>query len=248
MRSRAVAVLALLAAPLGVSAQTLPTRAPPRSGPPPVRPTTPSPQPAAVARELQYRRARWSAESYSVITTAQVPTGPVFSRYTSFGNGLRGDYRYTDHWSATVDMTASYLFSPAITETGELGARYALLTLDHQIRPFFDARVAYMHMYDSYQSDIGPSINGGFGGNDFSDVGRYMRGFGSAVGAGFEFPLTQSLQLTNEVSGMRSRMTAYRLSGGLPTGTTYWMTAFRYSIGIKLNPMRTMHLDQNPMK
>ncbi|HEV8445644.1 MAG TPA: hypothetical protein VGQ44_02445 [Gemmatimonadaceae bacterium] len=247
MRSRAVIVLALLAAPVGLSAQTLPTRAPPRSAAPPVRPTEPSPQPAAVARALQYRRARWSAETYSVITTTQVPTGPVLSRYTSFGNGLRGDYRYTDHWSMTVDMTTSYLFSPAITETGELGARYAPLTLDHQVRPFFDARVAFMHMYDSYQSDIGPTINGGFGGDYFA-VGRYMRGFGSAVGAGFEFPLTESLQLTNEVSGMRSRMTAYRLSGGLPTGTAYWMNAFRYSIGIKLNPIRTMHLDQNPMK
>ena len=248
MRSRAVAVLALLAAPVGLSAQAIPTRPAPRPAAPAVRPTEPSPQPAAVARALQYRRARWSVETYSVITTAQIPTGPELSRYTSFGNGLRGDYRYTDHWSMTVDMTASYLFSPAITETGELGARYAPLTWDHEIRPFLDARVAYMHMYDSYQSDIGPTINGGFGGNDYSDVGRYMRGFGSAVGAGFEFPLTESLQLTNEVSGMRSRMTAYRMSGGLPTGTTYWMTALRYSIGIKLNPMRTLHLDQNPMK
>jgi len=183
-----------------------------------------------------------------VITTAQVPTDAGLSRYTSFGNGLRADYRYTDHWSATIDMTASYLFSPAITETGEVGARYAPLTLDHELRPFFDARLAYMHMYDSYQSNIGPSLNGGFGGSDYADVNRYMRGFGSAIGAGFEFPLTQSLQLTNELSAVRSRMTAYRLTAALPTGTTYWMTAFRYSIGVKLNPVRTMHLDQNPMK
>src|SRR5215831_12062288 len=133
MRSCAVAVLVLLAAPLGLSAQSIPTRAPPRPAAPPVRPAEPSPQPAAVARQLQYRRARWSAESYSLVTTSLVPTGPVLSRYTSFGNGLRGDYRYTDHWSATVDMTASYLFSPAITETGEIGARYAPLTLDHEI-------------------------------------------------------------------------------------------------------------------
>ena len=183
-----------------------------------------------------------------MITTAQVPTGPELSRYTSFGNGLRADYRYTDHWSATVDMTASYLFSPAITETGEVGARYAPLALDRELRPFFDARLAFMHMYDSYQSNVAPSINGGFGGSDYSDVGRYMRGFGGAVGAGLDFPLTQSLQLTTEVSGVRSRMTAYRLTGGLPTGTTYWMNAFRYSIGIKLNPISAMHLDQNPMK
>jgi hypothetical protein len=169
-----------------------------------------------------------------------VPTGPDRSRYTSFGNGLRADYRYTDHWSATVDMTASYLFSPAITETGEVGARYAPLTLDHELRPFFDARLAFMHMYDSYQSGVAPSINGGFG--------RYMRGFGAASGAGLEFPLTQSLQLTTELSGVRSRMTAYRLTGGLPTGTTYWMSAFRYSIGVQLNPISAMHLDQNPMK
>ena len=248
MRTRAVAVLALLAVPVVLSAQSPPVHAPPRPAPPPVRPPSPSPQPAAVARQLQYRRARWSAETYSVITTAQVPTGPELSRYTSFGNGLRADYRYTDHWSATVDMTASYLFSPAITETGEVGARYAPLTLDHELRPFFDARLAFMHMYDSYQSGVAPSINGGFGGSDYSDVGRYMRGFGGAIGAGLEFPLTQSLQLTTELSGVRSRMTAYRLTGGLPTGTTYWMSAFRYSIGVKLNPVSALHLDQNPMK
>src|SRR5262249_57437686 len=100
----------------------------------------------------------------------------------------------------------------------------------------------------SYRPAMGRRITGGWGGNDYPEVGRYRRGFGSAVGAGFEFPLTQSTQLTNELSGMRSRMPAYRLSGGLPTGTTYWMTAVRYSIGIKGNPMRTMHLDQNPMQ
>ena len=248
MRTRAVAVLALFAAPAVLAAQTLPTHAPPRPAPPPVRPTSPSPQPAAVSRQLAYRRARWSAETYSVITTTKVPTGPAFSRYTSYGNGLRGDYRIRDHWSATVDMTASYLFSPAITESGEVGARYAPLSLDHEIRPFIDARLAYMHMYDSYLSSVGPSLNGGFGGSDYADVNRYMRGFGSAIGVGFEFPLTQSLQLTNELSAVRSRMTAYRLIGQLPSGTAYWMNSFRYSLGVKLNPVRLMHLDQNPMK
>jgi hypothetical protein len=248
MRSRAVAVLALVAVPAALSAQTPPTHAPPRPAPPPVRPTSPSPQPAAVARQLQYRRSRWSAETYSVITTARVPTDGGLSRYNSFGNGVRGDYRYTGHWSASIDMTASYLFSPAVTETGEVGARYAPLSLDRELRPFLDARVMFMHMYDSYQGNVGPSLNGGFGGSDYSDVSRYSRGFGAAIGAGFEFPLTQSLQMTNEVSAVRNRMTAYRLTSSLPAGTSYWMTGLRFSIGIKLNPMQVMHLDQNPMK
>jgi hypothetical protein len=254
MRIRPLVVVALLAVPAGLTAQTRPpvTHVPPPPPPPNPHPSQPAPQPAAVSRELQYRRSRWSGEAYSLITNGGVPDASGgFTRYTSFGNGLRGDYRYTDHWSATIDMTASYLFSPAMTQTGEFGTRYAPLSLDREIRPFFDARLGFMHMYDTYLTGgLSPTFGGGFADNDYTYGARYTRGFGAALGAGVEFPLTESLQLTSEASAMRNRMTTYRISGtvGLPDDRNYWMTALRFSIGVKLNPVHVLHLDQNPMK
>ena len=254
MRTRALVVAASLAFPVCLAAQARPPvyvpPAPPTSTRPPTSSPGPSPQPAAVARQLQYRRSRWSAEAYSMITSGQVPDGSgAFTRYMSFGNGVRGDYRYTDHWSASMDMTMSYLFSPTISETGEIGTRYAPLPLDREVRPFFDARLGYMHLYDTYLSS-GSSSNTFFGGSQYADVARYTRGFGAGLGTGIEFPLTASLQLTSELSAMRNRMTTYAVTGGpgLPADRNYWMTAFRFAVGVKLNPMQTLHLDQNPIK
>ena len=108
-------------------------------------------------------------------------------------------------------MTASYLFSPSITESGEIGTRYSPLSLDRELRPFFVGRLGYMHMYDTFLTSVSPSLNGGFGGSDYDDVGRYTQGFGASLGTGVEFPLTRSLLLTSELSAMRNRMTTYRI-------------------------------------
>lgn len=182
-----------------------------------------------------------------MITLGEVPAdNGALTRYTSFGTGLRGDYRFTDRWSATIDMTASYLFSPSITESGEIGTRYSPLPLDRELRPFFVGRLGYMHMYDTFLTSVSPSLNGGFGGSDYDDVGRYTQGFGASLGTGVEFPLTQSLLLTSELSAMRNRMTTYRIDGSLPDDRSFWMTGFRFAVGVKLNPMQTLHLDQKP--
>jgi hypothetical protein len=34
--------------------------------------------------------------------------------------------------------------------------------------------------------------------------------------------------------------------GTVPTGTGYWMTSLRYTLGINFNPVRTLHLKQTP--
>lgn len=182
-----------------------------------------------------------------MISTSAVPISAGGSaRYTTFGTGTRGSYRYSDNWSATMDMTAAFLGSPAFTETAEVGTRYAPLSYESELRPFVDVRAAYLRMNDRYLAPIGASFDG-----LAATIDRYTRGFGAVTGAGFEVAVWPSVALTNEVSVLRSRMTTYRLGGnftGLPTANRYWMTSFRYAIGFKFNPVRTLHLDQNPMK
>jgi opacity protein-like surface antigen len=198
---------------------------------------------------LAYKRSRWSAEGYSLITSLQVPAaaGGV-TRYTSPGAGTRADYRYTDHFSATVDVTASIPGSAATAQTAEVGSRYSPLPWDRQIRPFLDVRAAYMSMYDLYAMRTPASIVAGAPDQQPIEGGRYSRGFGGLGGAGFEYSLTHSFALTTEFSAIRNRMTMYRFTGPatIPNGNSYWMTSFRYTLGLKFNPVRTLRLTQNP--
>jgi hypothetical protein len=247
MRLRAL-VVAALSCPVVLAAQV--TR-PPRTGqaPPPTspRPGLPAPEPTVVGRALQYQRSRWSGEGYSLISTTAVPISVGGSaRYTTVGTGTRGLYRFSDNWSATMDMTAAFLGSPAFTETAEVGTRYAPASFESELRPFVDVRAAYLRMNDQYLAPAGASFDG-----LASTIDRYTRGFGAVTGAGFDVAVSRSVALTNEVSVLRSRMSTYRLGGaftGLPTVNNYWMTSFRYAIGFKFTPVRTLHLDQNPMK
>jgi hypothetical protein len=240
MRIRALVVIALLTLPAGLTAQILRI---PRTG----RGTAPQPaalppEAAPVARALAYKRSRWSAEGYSLISAVQVPTaaGGV-ARYTTAGTGTRAAYRYTDYLSATLDLTASFLGSPAVTQTAEIGTRFSPLPWDRTLRPFVDVRGAYMRMYDTFAELSVPN-------QQFADVERYSRGVGGVGGAGLEYSLTRSLALTTEVSALRNRMTTYRMTGaaGIPTGTSYWLTSVRYTLGLRFNPVSALHLAQKP--
>lgn len=245
MRTRAVVAIALLVLPAGLTAQRLP-RPPIRRGTPPQAAPLP-PEAAPVARALAYKRSRWSGEVYSLINAVQFPTADGgATSYTNFGLGTRGDYRYTDRFSATIDLTASALGSPVTTETAEIGTRFRPGPMDQALRPFFDVRAAYMHMYDLFAMPIAGSGSGLS--HQYAQEARYSRGFGSVAGAGLEYSLTRSLALTTELTAIRSRMTAYRLIGpaNVPNGSTYWMTSFRYTLGLKLNPVRALYLSQNP--
>ena len=142
MRNRALLLTALVIAPAALSAQVRLPRggrgAPPTAAPLP-------PEAPIVAKALAYKRSRWSGEAYSLISTFQVPDGSGVTSYTSFGTGTRADYRYSEHFSVTVDVTASALGSPAISESGELGTRFRPGSLEQRLRTYVDARAQFVH-------------------------------------------------------------------------------------------------------
>ena len=239
MRTRML-LIALVAVPSISIAQRPPI---PRVGRRPTpEPATLPPQAEPVARALAITRSRWSIEGYSLVSHFQVPTpGGGIAAYTSVGSGTHGDYRYGQHLSATVDLTASILGSPANYETAEVGTRYAPLNWDEPLRPYFDLRAGFMHMFDPFSAPTFADLSYGVGGS------RYSRGFGGVTGAGFEYALSRSFALTTELSVMRSHMTTYHITtGSIPTGTRFWLTTVRYTLGFKFNPVRALYLKQSP--
>lgn len=242
MRTGTLLLIALLV-PLAPSAAQRPPI--PRIGRRPTpEPATLPPQAGPVARSLAYKRSRWSAEAYSLVSRFQIPqpNGGV-AGFTSVGTGTHADYRYNQHWSATVDLTASLFGSPTHAETAELGTRYSPLSWDQPLRPFLDVRAGYMHMFDPFSfATYGDPYSTNYG-----VASRYSRGFGGATGGGFEYALTRSFALTTQVSLLRTRMTTYRISAGVtPNADRFWMTTVRYTLGFKINPVRALYLQQSP--
>lgn len=247
MRIRAVVAAGLLLLPSVMVAQGRITR----PGRTTAEPTPLPPEIPVVARALNVQRSRWTIEGYSMLSSVQLPSaaGGAVSSYTTFGSGTHADYRYTQRWSATMDLTVSALGGPALSETAEVGTRFAPLPWSEDfrgIRPYFDVRAAYMHMYDTFASPL--AVVAGQQDQALGQAGRYSRGFGAVAGTGVDIPLTNTFALTTEISGMRNRMTTYRLSGvaSLPSGSNYWMTSFRLTLGIKYNPVNALHMTQNP--
>ena len=250
MRNRALLLTALMIAPAALSAQVRLPRGTRGGGPPTAAPLPP--EVPVVAKALAYKRSRWSGEAYTLINTFQVPDGAGMTTYTSFGSGTRADYRYSDHFSATVDMTASVLGSPAISESAELGTRFRPGSLDQRLRTYVDARAQFVHLYDTpYLPSSTGAIVGGFDQSAQVATGqRYSRGFGGVAGAGFEFSFTNSFALTSELLATRDRMSMYRFTNptNIPLASHYWMTSFRYTIGFKYNATRALNLAQNPLR
>lgn len=250
MRARALVLLAsaaVVALPAVLAAQLRFPRG--RQTSP--QPATLPPEAPAVSRALALKRSRFTAESYSILSMLQAPTSAgVASRYTTFGAGTRVGYRYTDNWSATMDLTLSPYGGATTTATAEVGARYSPLSWDQQVRPFVDLRGGYTRMYDEFATPANPTGGIGVGGTfdqQYSTEARYAHGFGGIAGAGFDVSLTNSLALSTELMATRSRMRVYRLDGiaSLPVGgTSYWMTAYRIAFGLKFNPVHTAHLAQ----
>jgi hypothetical protein len=245
MRIRTLFLIGLLGLPAVSNGQI---RVPVRPGRTPVEPAPLPPEAPLVAKELAYRRSRWTTEAYTMASSIQLPTSSGIVESSTLGAGTHAAYRVSDQFSTTMDLTASP-FGSAIFETAEVGTRYSMtpLTEDYRgIQPFVDLRAAYMHMYDSYMT---PSAIIGGGTQQLAEVGRYSHGMGGVAGAGVEFFLTRTLGLTTELSAMRNRMTAYRMTGNadLPVGTRYSMTSVRFSVGLKYNAVRSM-LAQNPTR
>jgi hypothetical protein len=250
MRKGFVVVAALVtlpALPSGLSSQGLRL---PHIG----RRTAPLPAPLPpemplVSRSLAYKRLRWTAEGYSMMSSVRIPlSGVGMTSYSTFGTGTHAAYNYTDHFSATVDMSASFAGSPVVTQAIEVGTRYSPFTWDHSVRPFFDLRGGFLRLYDTYALPAGSPLVTGETPDEAALESFYSRGFGSVGGVGTEFTLTRSLALSTEISATRMSMRTYQRQGptGLPAGEGYRMTAFRYSLGFKYSPVRTLHLVQNP--
>jgi len=242
MRTRALVLITLLGLPGGASGQRLPRV--PRRNPTPAAPLPP--EAPAVERALAYKRSRWSFEAYPLINFIQMPTGGGgMMSYTTSGTGTHADYRYTDSFAATIDLTASFFGGPAITETGEVGTRFRPLPWSPGLRPFVDVRAGFTHTYDTYAFPRGTNATTG---TPSAEGGRYSRGVGGIVGAGLEFSITNAWALTTEMLAMRNRMSTYRLTqpASAPMDGNYWSTGLRYTLGLKFSPVRALHLAQNP--
>ncbi len=249
--SRALLITALFALPIAASAQRTPI---PRVGRRPAPEPAPLP-PAApgVARVQNYWRSRWSAEGYGLFSAIEVPNGlGGTTQNMVFGTGTHGDYHVSDRMSVTVDLTGATAGSPIVMASAELGTRFSPLSLQQSfesaLHPFVDVRASYMYLYDTFAPASGSNaVIGGFG-DQFSDVGRYSRGLGAITGVGVEHPISKTIALTTELLGLRNRMTTYRTNGPgtIPTGSTYWMTTFRYTLGLKFSPVRTLRATDKP--
>lgn len=250
MRTRALALFALLAMSADLSAQRLPLpRIGRRTAPPP-----PDPEPTApvVARQLAMTRSRWSINGYSMISSIRVPVAGGVSNSVVVGGGTSGEYRLNDYFTTTVDITAGTDNGfTAVTETAEIGTRFRPLPHDPDVRPFVDVRGGFMHMYDLYTSSFGGGGSTGAPGpgTDAFTSNRYSRGFGGVVGTGMEVSLTNTTALTTGIFATRDRMTVYRASSpeSVPTGSGYWLTSYRFVVGLRYNWIHLLTLPQKQM-
>jgi hypothetical protein len=200
-----------------------------------------SPQPEPIARALAYRRLRVSVESYPMISHVEAsgfsPDGRN-SAWTGFGGGTRAEYRVTRNAAATLDLTSTMAGSPVVVSTAEIGTRLsAERTEESRWYPFVDFRAAYISAYDRSLSSISSSDPFGFPTTGVYGA-RYSSGFGGVAGAGVEYSLTRTIGLTSGISVMRSHMTAHDYASTQAVVPSFAMTSYRYTIGIRYNPVR----------
>src|SRR5689334_10950369 len=126
MRTRLLVLAALVSIPAALSAQAgigLP-RGGRGAGQPPLQGVPLPPEMPAVSRALAFHRSRWSMEGYTLVNaiTTVGPTGES-ARSSAFGTGTHADYRLSDYWSTTADITAA-LLGNTTAETAEVGTRF----------------------------------------------------------------------------------------------------------------------------
>jgi hypothetical protein len=236
MRVRAVAI-GLLLLPATASAQRLPL--PRIGGARPGQPVPLSPQPAAIARAIAYRRLNLSVESYPLISYVDAPgiagAGRT-STWTSLGTGTRASYRLTPHVAATMDLTTSLYGSPLTMQTVEIGTRLGPERSERRLYPFVDVGAGYVAAYNSglgsfVDNPNYPTTAGAYG-------IRYSHGFGGVAGVGMEYALTNSFSLTSRASVLRTHMTSQDFTGTPAVVPSFALTSYRLVLGIKYNPVR----------
>ena len=244
MRTRSIAAIVLLLLPAvaaGAQRPRLPTVGRRGGAAPAEMPR----QPAAIAQALAYRRSKLSVESYPLIThmsSAGILTSGAATSWTSVGAGTRASYRLGSMVAATMDMTSSPFNGIATTETAELGARVGPEFWDHKVHPFVDARVGYMRAYDGYfQSGGNPNFVGT--GPGVGSV-RFSQGAGVVAGIGMDRSVTRQFSVTLATSVMRSRLDARDTGASGALDGRYWMTAYRYTVGLRFNPVRAVNSTQ----
>ena len=231
----AIAIVSLLI-PTALNAQRI---ALPR--PRPARPAPLPPQPAPIANDLAYRRMHLSIENYPMVSYFHAPgyaSNGLMAGWTTFGTGSHADYRLRRNLSATMDMTSSFLGGPAIVQTAELGMRVGRERSEARFYPFADLRVGYIGTFtrNAY------SIDGIYGGPtpQGSVVASYSHGFGGIGGLGMEYGLTRMISLTTEMSVMQSGMKTHAFEGPMITDRHFGLTAVRYILGLRFNPVRAI--------
>jgi hypothetical protein len=234
MRVRAVVASALLLLPSASSAQLLPMPGAGRRGP--LGPVPLSPQPAPIARAIAYRRLRVSIESYPLVGYIQSSgLAAGASSFTTFGAGTRAEYRLNRFVSATADLTSSFLGSPMLVQTAEVGTRLRPES-EGRLQPFVDLRAGYISANDRSLTSTIDNGNG-FPATPSAYGARYSRGFGGVVGVGTEYALTRTLWLTTAGSVMRSRMHTDDFRATQPDAS-FAMTSYRFTVGLRYNPIR----------
>ena len=241
MHTRALVAIALILLPGEMLAQRI---RPPRVVDPtggPVGPVALPPQAPTLVRELSYRRLRLSVESYPLVSYIEAPgfaaNSPI-SSWTTLGAGTRMDYRVTRNLSATLDFTSSVVGGPANTQTVELGTRLRPERSERRIYPFVDLRAGYVQSYNTHNWPN--DIYGNPAGFPYAQSTRFSQGFGGLGGVCVEYALSRMFSLTSSAAIMRTRMT----SRAFLTNTEdsrFWMTTYRYTLGLRFNPVRAVH-------
>lgn len=244
MRARALAALSLLLIPAGLTAQRIPFRIGSRR---PVPPAELPPTAGPIARELSYKRLNYSVESYPMVAYFSAPGfmgGGLPSHWTSLGGGSHLDYKLTHLASATLDLTSTLLGGPTSTGTAELGMRFhpECAEGDHRAYPYVDFRAGYMSTFDIRTNDQ-------FYGYPSGPIGygsAYSQGFGGIAGVGMEYVLSRQFSLLSSASVFHGGMTAYNVNGPY-VRSHFGMTAYRYTLGLRYNPVRMVRaLSNNP--
>jgi hypothetical protein len=259
MRVRLLALAVVLALPGLSAAQRIPVR------PPTIPiPKQPPKEPPAVAREMNFRRMRWSSETFqlSSLTYMPAPSGAM-TRYMTMGAGTHYEYRLgmADRRAFTVDMAGGASGNdpdnPLLMLGTELGGRFYSRPHPDGARYYTDARLSYSGTLNAELSGTSTNWNAGSSG---AGRGQHARGFGVVAGVGAEVPFTVRFSFYGGLSLARSRMTIFGyddvdrnsnlldlLTPGEAKGHL-WATSLRMQVGFRYNPVRYLTLEQNPWK